>query len=633
MKTRHKAFALGALAAAAVGAVVVATRGAAPPPAAPVRARADTPPAPAPAAAPGRVGCAFVPGQRFDVALAVQAAVELSAGPAPMPRGTVLAEALSTTARLEVLEADATRAVLVGELAQVQVTGATPAQAYAGPFLLEVDRDCEVARYARHQATPPADARLQQAALWELGWRWTKGPEALTRHNARGSFVAHATTAPRGDGVLAQRRLESYGQLWLGGQVQRVVGFSSVEAGPSGWFDTLATDETLASSQGTTRSRVRATVTSAAGQLDGVDRDQAHYVWGDWLPKLLARRQAMPVTPGDRALRAQVQGRTATEAVQAAQDAFTKEQNLAASWPPLRAFLEARPEKTGEVVAELKAGRVTEDGLNPFFIALGNARTPEAKDALLGLMRDGKAPPTVRARAMFGLVDRADVGVDLARELRASSQALESNPTGSKRFVAAESLLALSTMAGLHEDVEVRGEALDALRAHLRAGADPRSQGTALRALANLGDAALLAEAAPFTASPDEGVRRAATKVVRRMAPADTEAFSLQFLAREPSLFVKKDLFVTLEAQHFDAHAPAGRQLAPALVQELQDERHGVIARKALLRLVGASAVAQEPAVREVLKAQARRALKRQDGLAGDVLQLLTPEEIREVAP
>ena len=27
------------------------------------------------------------------------------------------------------------------------------------------------------------------------------------------------------------------------------------------------------------------------------------------------------------------------------------------------------------------------------------------------------------------------------------------------------------------------------------------------------------------------------------------------------------------------------------------------------------------------------RALKRQDGLAGDVLQLLTPEEIREVAP
>ncbi|HEY1086513.1 MAG TPA: hypothetical protein VGE37_02420, partial [Archangium sp.] len=125
----------------------------------------------------------------------------------------------------------------------------------------------------------------------------------------------------------------------------------------------------------------------------------------------------------------------------------------------------------------------------------------------------------------------------------------------------------------------------------------------------------------------------AATRVVRRMSPADTEAFALQFLAREPSLLVKKDLFVTLEAQHFDAHAPASAALTRALLPELQSEAHGVIARKALLRLVGGSAMSQDPAVRAVLKAQARRALARRDGLAGDVLQLLTPEEIREVAP
>lgn len=629
MKTRHLALGLGALATASLVAVLL-TRGPLAP-AAPVAQAPSTPLRPTEPSAPRPPGCGFTEGQRLDVALEVQAAVEWTQGPAPMPRGTVLTEALSTTARLEVLEAGP-NSVLLGSFAQVQVKGGTPADAYAHPFLLEVDAACEVTRFARHQQAPLADARAQQAALWELGWRRTEGPETVTRHTARGRYVARATTAPSSGGVLSQRRLEAYPELWLGGQAQAVVGFSSVEARATGWFDTLSSDETLTSSTGTTRTRVRAKVTAASGAL-AVDRDRAHYAWGDWLPRLLARRQALPVTAGDRALRAQVQGSSAAEAVQLAQGAFARDQNLAAAWPVLRAYLEARPEKTGEVVAELKGGKVTEDGLNPYFIAMGNARTPEARDALRALMNDVKAPPTVRARAMFSLVDRADVGVELAREFQSTSQALESEPTGARRFVASEALLALSTMSGLHEDVEVRAVALDAVRAHLRPGADLRSQGTALRALANLGDAALLSEVVPFTTSPAEGVRRAATKVVRRMAPAQTEAFALQFLEREPSLLVKKDLFVTIEAQHFDAHAAASERLARVLVGELQKEDHGVIARKALLRLVGGSVVAQEPAVRAVLKAQARRALKRRDGLEGDALQLLTPEEIREVAP
>ncbi|MFZ5440212.1 MAG: hypothetical protein ACOZQL_09405 [Myxococcota bacterium] len=633
MKARRLGLMLGGAAATAVVALVVtrAESPAAPVPAAPVALPSASTPTPTPAGE--REGCRFTAGERYDVALTVQASVELGANAAaPLPRTPVLAESMSTTARLEVLESSSTHAVLLGALSDVKVTGATPVSAYQGPFLLEVDRDCEVSRYARHESTALVDARQQQAALWELSWRWTKGPETLTRHNGRGAWVARATTAREGTGVLAQRRVDAYRQLWLGGEPQSVVGFSSVQAGPRGWFDSLSTDETLTTSGGITRTRVRATVTAATGQL-ALDRDPAHYVWGDWLPKLIARREAPPVTAGDRELRAQMAGRTAADAVRATQDAFTKEQNLAKAWPPLRAFLEAAPEKTGEVIAELKGGRVTEDGLNPFFIALGNARTPEARDALLGLMRDTKAPPTVRARAMFGLVDRADVGVALANEFRSSSQALESNPTGGQRFVATESLLALSTMAGLHEDTEVRAVALDALSQHLTPGADVRSQGTALKALANLGDASLLPQALPFTASPDEGVRRAASRVLRRMAPVDTEPFAVDFLTRERSLLVKKDLLVTLEAQHFDAHARTGERLSRLLVQELQNEQHGVIARKALLRLVGNSPIAREPGVREVLKAQARRALARRDGLAADALELLTPEEVREVAP
>ena len=151
--------------------------------------------------------------------------------------------------------------------------------------------------------------------------------------------------------------------------------------------------------------------------------------------------------------------------------------------------------------------------------------------------------------------------------------------------------------------------------------------------MANLGDPSLLPEAVPYTFSKEERVRRAAAKVVRRMNPADTESFSVDWLRHETSLFVKKDIFVTLEAQHFDAKASAGRQLSRVLIDELRNEEHGVIARKALLRLVGASSLSQEPEVRALLKAQAKRALARRDGLASDALGLLTPEEIREVAP
>lgn len=582
---------------------------------------------------PARVGCHFEAGQRVDVALTVQTGVELTNAPAPMPRAAMLAEAITTSVQLEVLEADGAHAVLVGAFADVEVTGHTPARAYAGPFLVEVDTACELTRFAHHQSTQRPEARLQQSVLWELAWRWTAGDEALARHNARGSYDARATTTTVGNEVLAQRRIESYGRLWLGGEATHVTGFGSATVAGGDWFDHLEADETLTSTSGTTRTRVRATASRGTGALTKLDRDATHYLWADLLSTPMARREALPVTPTDRALRAQLQDKSAAEVVQLAQGLFAKNQNLPASWPPLRAFLEARPEKTLEVVAELKQGKVTEDGLNTFFIAFGNARTPDARDALLGMMRDTKAPPAIRARAMFSLVDRADVGPPLATEFRAASQALEGDPNGSARFVATESLLALSTMAGLHEDSEVRGVAVDAVRERLTPDADRRTQATALKAMANLGDPSLLPEAVPYTFSKEERVRRAAAKVVRRMNPADTESFSVDWLRRETSLFVKKDVFVTLEAQHFDAKASAGRQLSRVLIEELKNEEHGVIARKALLRLVGASSLSQEPEVRALLKAQAKRALARRDGLASDALGLLTPEEIREVAP
>ncbi len=583
------------------------------------------------ALAPSRRGCDFTVGQRFDVPLSVSSLARVSVPTPEGPREVEVPGAFNATARFEVLDVKQGNATMLGELAQLRASGSVPAPPWGRSFLVEVEPTCEVVRYGRHTSTSRANGRLEQGAVWELAWRWTGGDEQVQRHNARGAFTARVTTARVGAQTLAQRRVETYTQLWLGGAASSVNGFVSVTAGDVGWFDRLESEETLVSSAGQTVTRVQASSAPAQGSLDGVDRELAHYVWEDLLPKATARREPMPVTAGDRALREVMKAKTPSEAVSIAEASFQKDQNLAAAWPPLRAYLEARPEQTPAVVAELRAGQVGEDGLNPFFIALGNARTPEAKDALLGIMRDGRAPPTVRTRAMFSLVDRADVGVELAEEFKKSAQALETNPTGAQRYVAEESLLALTTMAGIQEADDVGAVALDSVRATLRV--DPRSQRSGLLGLANLGDPALLPEAEPYTHSPDERVRRGAAKVIRRMRPMDTDTFIREWLAREPSLLVKKDIFTTLELQHFDAKVPAGRALALLLADELASGKHAVIARKALIRLVGGSEAASEPRVRALLKEQVRQSLHRRDGLAGDAMSQLTPDEMREVAP
>lgn len=625
--------AIPVLMAAALALTIVAWRARQPAPTAAPPAPTPATPAPLPAAT-ARAGCDFHTGQRFDLALDVRSGLELQGSPRTAAR-LVETDALRATVGLEVLQVAAGHAVLVGRFEKPEAHGQAFSAVQQQPFLVELDRACQLTRFARHADTAPADARQLQATLWELSWRWTTSTQTLQLHNARGAFEATASGATHQGVFTAQHRAERYTQLWeLAGQT-RVMAFTSVQVQAAPWFEHFESDETLESSVGTLHTRTRADAVPSLGSMAEVDHDSANYVWVDLLPTVLARREALPVTPHDRALQAQVRDETPAQMVARTEAAIAASSDLATSWPPLRAYLEARPEVTAEVVDELKRGHVSPDGLNPFFIALGNARTSQARDALLSVFRDGAAPPTVRARAMFSLVDRADVGPELARELAQTSQALTATGTrdAATTYVAGEALLALSTMSGLHPDDVVRGVALEAIHSQLDQTTNERAQGTALRAMANLGDPALLPDVEPFTRSGSLSVRRAAAHVTRRMRPADTDAFVLPWLARERVLTVKKDLFTTLERQHLDARAPVSEALTRALLGELQREEHAVIARRALLRLVGRSVIATRPEVREVLKAQARRALLRRDGLANEALDQLTPEEIREVAP
>ena len=84
--------------------------------------------------------------------------------------------------------------------------------------------------------------------------------------------------------------------------------------------------------------------------------------------------------------------------------------SVADTWPALRTFLEARPKLTGELVDRLARREIPGEAEAGVYIALGNARTPQAREALDAIMKDTSAPPFERTRAMFSLVDRGGRG-------------------------------------------------------------------------------------------------------------------------------------------------------------------------------------------------------------------------------
>jgi hypothetical protein len=122
--------------------------------------------------------------------------------------------------------------------------------------------------------------------------------------------------------------------------------------------------------------------------------------------------QPRPVTKFDLARRARVARLSARQAL----DAFYAASNtpgLQDKWPDVSAYFEVHPEAMTTAYGELKADRMAVNAIVPFYIALGKARVPEAKALLLSIVRDLSAPPMDRTRAMFALVDRDDVGLEL----------------------------------------------------------------------------------------------------------------------------------------------------------------------------------------------------------------------------
>ncbi|QDG49337.1 hypothetical protein FIV42_00875 [Persicimonas caeni] len=543
-------------------------------------------------------GCAFTPGVQlaYDLVSEDKADLDLSGlgVNVPVQAGTDLRATTRARLELRALSTDPEGSVLLGRFASIEADTIVEDAELRAPFLVRVGPDCGIDGFAHRKGMDAGYARVQQALVHELGWLWpADGKGSLGGRGANGSFVATVTqTQKNGEPALAQA-ITSFEPWTQGaGSVARVTdSHQLVVPGDVAWFESL---EARASYEGA-HSRVQHTTRATYADddvttLDDAPTAESAYVWADLLPQMIPLQERQPPSKAELAALAEARKLTVDQAVdQYVARATSDEVGIKDTWPPLRTFLEAKPEAANAVIDKMKRGELPAEATMGAYIALGNARTPQAKAALEGVMRDENAPTIERSRAVLALIDRSDVGVELASYLSGRSNALASGKTKGERVMARQSLLALGAMSGRKpHDQDIKQAALSQIATLLEEvrGKSAAYQRPVFGALANVGEPDSLRLVAHIPEHADPRVREVAAIVFRRMPPAATADFTARWLAKETDANVLRKLWHTVELQTFDAREMTSREVLEYAVRDLR-KKPGPITRKSLIRLLG----------------------------------------------
>jgi hypothetical protein len=610
-----------------VGAVIAFTHfsSAEPPPSASAASPQATPPREVPAhSAPPR--CTFKPGDALAYAFTLQSSVTQHVPNAPQPMAFSLS--LRSKLSLEVLSADAERAVLVARYDALSVDSEQLDRgSLVAPFLIEVDSQCQLTQFARHVLTPKSAARNQQALLWEAQFRAVVTPQLIVQ-NGNGEAVARVDSVSEG---VFRRSTERYTTLWATGQPAPTYGLLGASVGQGPWFDKLDASERLSSADASMESTVSLTRISDASVFFTAEQRQVdQYDWQNLLPYQGSSIVKRPVTSHDLARRKAVAGLTMARAFSSFDERVKAHVGIQSTWPELAAYFEVHPDALKPAMQEYLNAGFSPDANGDFFLAIGKTRNDEARELLFEVKRDEKADDMDRVRAMFGLVVRDDVGAELAHELHVDFRRHAAKNTKSGTFLATESLLALGVLAGSHDDPKVSKVATQALSETVREALPFELTRATLKAIGNTGEASLLSVVTPLTQSPDVRTRQAATGVFLRMPPSVADPVEVAWLRTERNRFVRNELYHIAQQQHFNLHAGASRELVMQALVDLKTTA-SARARRHILRLVAQSEIASESTVREALKAQAKFERAKRSPLFQEFANLLSRDEVAEV--
>ena len=577
--------------------------------------------------------CDFELAEELSYTLSIQSSAIVRGDRMGAAGNAQVARKVEAKLALEALSVDARGAVLLARFSPVEVDG--KAEELDEPFLLRV-RECRVEGFARHTRTLSAHARTVQGLAYELGYPHVAQGE--TRRVEGDDTAGHYRAAFTSEGSTVTRHIEAYTTLWdgsalpaaPGSEVRPTASVSTFALDDGPWFAALTRHEVLsgvaAADTDQTLHVKRAEVDEDA--LSEADRDQNHYVWENLLPRVAFRRAKREVTRKDLEARKAVRDHSLDEELAEFVVRSRSLANFAETWPPLATYLEARPEMTRPLAHALRTGVVPPDGRAGGWLAIGNARTEEAKQVLLETMRDPTALAINRTRAMFAMVDRDDVGVELTREMASQALTMSSATDNEGRFFARESALAMGMMAGLRGETEpaVLDVALSTARQLLSSQKTASDLHPVFGSIANIGHPSMLALTRSYTYAPDAKVRAGAALVFRRLSPLASNDFVAEWLGRETDLTVKREIYTTLWKQSHDARMPAGAAVLERAIADLA-QRPGIIERRAIIKLLGEAAKTYAPA-REALVAQAAVEAQQRTGLYTVIAQYIGADDL-----
>lgn len=553
---------------------------------------------------------------------------------------TELVSAYSATLETLVLKSSPDGALMLGRLSQFESSAVREDARVEAPFLFRLSQDCSVVGFAHGAQVQPGYARIQQALLHDLSFvAPLAGSQQFEGADALGKLEGSVTL----EGAVAQKRVTSLTPWRTGlGQVSQLDGYlSTVElASPGGWFDRLTLRATYSGSGISSTRTLKATrgeVSTSPQWLEGAARDEADYVWTDLLPSLIPLDEGAPVSARELRARDAIKAHKVDDVLKRMVARVDQAGvGIQDTWPELQTYLEARPDQTSVIAARLIQDQIPSQATMATFIALGNARTPEARAALEGIMRDPAIASFDRVRAMFSLVDRPDVGDGLAEELVALASPLAKSKNDGEHLVARHALLALGMMAGRKaHDKELAQIAKRAIERALKEAPDAIIASPAYGALGNVGDPALLSMIEGIEHHPDYSRREVAAIVTRRMPPAQTAEFTRRWLSVEQDWRVKLTLYHTLELQTFSAREMTSREVLTLAVADLE-RRPGALTRKALVRLLGRAMRNMEPndelrqRIERVFVALIPFEIERRTGLYRPMTEHLDPALIRQ---
>ncbi|MDX2019360.1 MAG: hypothetical protein SF187_03900 [Deltaproteobacteria bacterium] len=597
----------------------------------------------------GRTACVFDTGVQWAYDINITTDIKLATKNATLPSGVQVnapAPRRSTHAVLS-LRALANEGddgtVLLGRLSDVDSETVAQAGDLSAPFLLRVSASCKLEQFARLDTTEIPLARTQQAIAYELQFTVPAGQRTLT--NGESSFGAFSASFERFDeGALAKvtRHILSYRQVW--GRDASIgfkpavkvdapkISVQEVTLGMLPWFDSLKSREVL---EGLaiidTDNQVSVEKGNfVPGVLDDAPSERSRYVWENLFLRPLD--MAANDTEGVRNQKELAELRTLTldQALERFYALLEKDENIAKLWPMLSKYIEARPEMAAKLAAMLRKLEIPAEGTAAAFLALGKANVPEARQALWSLKDDSKARTMDRARAAFALVDRKDVGVELAKSLASDAKDVNTGADRMSRIFAREAALALGMMGGLKgaSDPEVKRVAVASALDLLHQGTDQASLSPAFGAIANIGDPALLANVAPYVYSNDPGVRSAAAISVRRMPPEQTAGMTADWLRRESDPEVKRELYHVISLQTADAQTQADRAIISQAIVDLAAQP-SPLTRQSLIRILG-DAKDRFPEAKAALIRQVKIEIDHNEGLIKVLSHYLDASEINQ---